>query len=74
MGVWDPMNITATQTRTGVTIKLHESFNSSTLKNDIAIIKVDAPFTLGTFPNIGCVLLPEPTESFVGQRYLRFRN
>lgn len=68
MGVWDPTVMTNTQTRTAVAITIHNQFNPQTLINDIAVIRLDSPIAIGAQPNIGCVNLPQRSQSFIGRR------
>lgn len=67
MGVWDPRVMANTESRTASSITSHENFNYSTLRNDIAVIRLDSPITIGVSPYIGCVNLPNRMQSFVGQ-------
>lgn len=69
MGVWNPANLTNTQSSTVANITVHEAFVASTLRNDIAILTLTQPIVLGLNNNINTICLA-PTgaaTSYVGQ-------
>lgn len=76
MGVWNPSNLTNTQSSTVAQIKIHESFVPSTLKNDIAILTLTQPIVLGIYPTINTICLPSTgaSTSYVGQMYNEYSN
>lgn len=69
MGVWNPANLTNTQSSTVAQIIVHENFNPSTLINDIAILTLTQPIVLGIYPNINTICLANTgaSTSYVNQ-------
>lgn len=48
-------------------IFIHPSFNPNNLMNDVAVLRLAVPVTLGQLPTITTACLP--VSSYVGQRY-----
>ncbi|KAI4467353.1 tryptase-related [Holotrichia oblita] len=69
-GVYNPSAMTNVQTITAAAITLHPSFNAQTLMNDIAVITLASPVTLGPTTGINVACLPSTGQSFVGQSCL----
>ncbi|XP_050513496.1 transmembrane protease serine 11C-like [Diabrotica virgifera virgifera] len=64
MGVWNPSNLTNVQSSAVSNIKLHESFSSSLLRNDIAVLRLTQPIVFGIFTNVNTICLPAKGTSF----------
>ncbi|CAH1173862.1 unnamed protein product [Phaedon cochleariae] len=67
MGVWNPANLVNIQSSTVARIEVHESFDASTLRNDIAILTLTQPIVLGIYANINTACLAPMGTSYVGQ-------
>lgn len=67
MGVWTPLNLVGLHSRNAVRIIVHPLYNPITLVNDIAVVRVNAPYPLGTTQNINTACLPTQGASYVGQ-------
>lgn len=66
-GVYNPTSQTNVQTTTAASIILHPSFNSTTLMNDIAVIRLAQPINLGSQTGVNTACLPTQGQSFIGR-------
>ncbi|XP_060524461.1 phenoloxidase-activating factor 2-like isoform X2 [Cylas formicarius] len=65
-GVWNPSNLKDTQSSIVADIRIHPSFNSKTLLNDIAILRLRQPIVFGIHNTINTICLPEYETDFIG--------
>lgn len=70
LGVWDPNITFGNVFRFAVDIQIPTTYNNNTLKDDVAVIRLNAPVQLGVQPNINLACLPNPTDTFVGRTCL----
>ncbi|KAJ8921594.1 hypothetical protein NQ315_010499 [Exocentrus adspersus] len=70
MGVWNPSDLSNTQSSPVAAITVHPSFVAGTLMNDIAILTLAQPIVLGIYQNINTICLASTgaSTSYVGQR------
>lgn len=66
LGVWDPSSQIGVQNRTAVRITIHPNFDKATLRNDIAVVRLNTPVTLGN-PTVGTACLPAEGDNYVGR-------
>ncbi|CAH1284840.1 unnamed protein product [Diabrotica balteata] len=66
MGVWNISNPTEYIQSSAVSkITVNTDFNSSLLRNDIAVLRLIQPIVFGIFPNINTICLPAKGTSFI---------
>ncbi|XP_072397604.1 inactive CLIP domain-containing serine protease A3-like isoform X1 [Diabrotica undecimpunctata] len=69
MGVWNISNPTEYIQSSNVSkITVNEDFNSSLLRNDIAVLRLIQPIVFGIFPNINTICLPAKGTSFINAK------
>lgn len=68
MGVYNPANMTGTQNFIARDVTIHPNYNSRTLWNDIAVVRLSSPVRLGFQSTIGVACTPNQNQSFVNQR------
>lgn len=68
VGVYNPTDLTSAQRRTVTAMRIHPSFSATTLRNDIAVLRLNTPISLGYQINVGTACLPSASASYVGRR------
>lgn len=67
MGVFNPTSLSTAQQRTVVSMRIHPNFSSTTLRNDIAVLRLNQPISLGYQVNVGTACVPTAGTSYVGR-------
>ncbi|XP_018323685.1 tryptase alpha/beta-1 [Agrilus planipennis] len=70
MGIWESTDVSTAQYRVVSRVSIHPQYNSASLRNDIAVLRLENCFTLGQSNYINTACLPTQGQSFVGQNCL----